>query len=431
MRIIGPTKIPTPRFNLNDKNQNPTLILMRITMGERRFAYSTGYMVNPKHWDFKAMRAKNLKGTNYRKMNDDLHELSRIAQDIFIEFDYGKISVAQFKRELDYRTGKEERPGEERPDNLFTFILQFIKNEKNKPLTKPTTIKNFQTVFNHLREFASEQGSEILYFHEIDWAFREKFVQWLYAPPREHSINNAAKIMDVVRQFMRAARRRGYHDNLAPEEKGFGVTRVRSNNQPSLNWDELKQLIEYDFSDNPRLKRVRDLFVVGALTGLRYSDWHRYTQENIEKRKRADGKEYELIRLVTKKTKTPVLIPLRPELKKILEEYDYQLPYLSSQKFNDYIKEACELAIPDSKYLREYSEAGKRKNELIPKWKKIGSHSARRSFASIHYEKGFPAAVLMQITGHSTEKQFFQYISYDQERLVNAFLDRYEKTNWD
>lgn len=40
---------------------------------------------------------------------------------------------------------------------------------------------------------------------------------------------------------------------------------------------------------------------------------------------------------------------------------------------------------------------------------------ARRSFATNFYQLGIPAAHLMLITGHSTEKQFFEYINIDKK----------------
>jgi hypothetical protein len=45
------------------------------------------------------------------------------------------------------------------------------------------------------------------------------------------------------------------------------------------------------------------------------------------------------------------------------------------------------------------------------KWQLITSHVCRRSFATNFYaDQKYPTALLMNITAHSTEKQFLEYI---------------------
>jgi hypothetical protein len=48
---------------------------------------------------------------------------------------------------------------------------------------------------------------------------------------------------------------------------------------------------------------------------------------------------------------------------------------------------------------------------------------ARRSFATNFFLNGIPAAILMQITGHSTEKQFMQYINVDPKANAARFAE--------
>lgn len=430
MKLRHP-KIPKARFNLRNKIENPTLIVLRYTHPSQRIAYSTGLYIDPSHWDSKTGRAKYVRGREeYLDLNKRLNIFAEICESIFIDSDYGRIRPEDFKNELDYLTGKKTRPGKLKAESFFEFIDQFIDWEKNKAGAKQGTWKKFITVREHLKNFASEEGYKDLNFEDINWGFKKRFVEWLYKAPRNSSINNAAKIMEVVKQFMKDSRRSELHGNRIPEESGFGVRRVKMKNQPRLTFEELDQLIALDLQDNLRLKKVRDLFIVGAFTGLRFGDWHRFNKDHIKTRKANDGQEFQYIEIVTQKTNTPVVIPLHPKLKSILEEYDFELPKISAQKFNDYIKEVCEIAIPESTFLRIYSESGSTEDQWTPKYKKIGSHSARRSFASNFWEKGLPAQMLMQITGHSTEKQFFQYIDVDKKRLAEEFAKMIGKIKW-
>lgn len=67
-------------------------------------------------------------------------------------------------------------------------------------------------------------------------------------------------------------------------------------------------------SDNRRQKFVRDLFFVGCFTSLRYSDWQQIDREQI-----FIDDEFELLEILTTKTKQLVIIPLLPELENILK----------------------------------------------------------------------------------------------------------------
>lgn len=60
---------------------------------------------------------------------------------------------------------------------------------------------------------------------------------------------------------------------------------------------------------------VRNRFLIGAFSGMRVSDFSRFSESNI-----VDG----MITMRTRKTDTPIAIPLHPVIKKILES-DFDL----------------------------------------------------------------------------------------------------------
>lgn len=422
MKKPRPPKIPLARFNLKTPNASASLVYLKFRYwyrGEQQIiVHSTSWNIDPKHWDKKTQRARHIRGKEeYLELNTALDTFQQIAQGIFIEHNYGDISPDDFRKEIEYRTGKAQRPADQKATTLFQFIENFIQQQQRRANAKRGTWKKFLTVYNHLQDFAADQGKAELSFEDIDWKFRFQFLEWLYAPPREHAINNAAKIMEVVKQFMRQAKREGLHENTTFEDAGFGVKRVKVKNKVRLTFQELASLLELDLSDNTRLERVRDLFIVGAYTGLRFSDWSKVKRDQIITE--PDGTQ--LLEILTGKDRDHLFIPLLPELKKVLEKYSFELPEMSVQEFNRIIKEVCRLAIADSRFLRIYSEGGKVQDEMIGKWEKASSHAARRSFATNFWEMGIPASILMQITGHSTEKQFFEYIDVDKRTVARQF----------
>ena len=95
---------------------------------------------------------------------------------------------------------------------------------------------------------------------------------------RLKSANYAAKVMAIGRQFMRAAEDEGLHKNTTYQSDKFKI----KTSKVVLSFEELEGLYSLDLSKDQRLKRVRDLFLIGAYTWLRFSDFTRISPEHIE-----------------------------------------------------------------------------------------------------------------------------------------------------
>ncbi|PWK72548.1 hypothetical protein LX99_04406 [Mucilaginibacter oryzae] len=115
-----------------------------------------------------------------------------------------------------------------------------------------------------------------------------------------------------------------------------------------LKQRELATLEKYS-PDIDRLVKLKDAFLFGCYTGLRYSDLQQIHQAHYHK-KTDKGEQYHVLRFVIKKTRKTHEIALPPKAVAIIERYwDKQkfkklLPVPTNQKFNDYLKELCENA---------------------------------------------------------------------------------------
>ena len=192
-----------------------------------------------------------------------------------------------------------------------------------------------------------------------------------------------------------------------------------------MSFDEIRNLINLDLKSKPQLGRVRDMFVVGCFTGLRQSNWDKINKETI-----TVENEIELLEILTTKTKTLVYIPLLPPLKKVLLKYDYKLPITGKSHFGRKIKIAGKMILGDAAFNKVYSRGGLILGKVTEKWKVISSHVARRLFATNFFELGISVSILMQITGHTTEKQFFDYIDVDQKKLALTFAEKVKNIQW-
>jgi site-specific recombinase XerD len=122
------------------------------------------------------------------------------------------------------------------------------------------------------------------------------------------------------------------------------------------------------------LEKVRDCFIFQCYTGLAYCDMASLTKEDI-----VDGVIYK----ARKKTDVQSVIPLLPIPKQILEKYNYNLPIISNQKYNLYLK-----ALATACGIKE----------------RLYSHLARHTAATVLINNGIELPIIARILGHSNTK---------------------------
>ncbi len=328
---------------------------------------------------------------------------------------------------------------DEKPVTLFEFIENYIEASKNRinPNTgqkiTPSTLRKYTTCFNLLKKY-SEYKSQVFDFKDIDIHFYEGFIRFLNTKDVHKgkdiagnditetglAVNSVGKHIAVLKSFLNEATEQGHNTYTGYKSKRFMVL-TEDSDAIYLNEKELDILYNLDLSENQRLDRIRDLFLVGAWTGCRFSDFSTMSPEQV-----VNGYLY----VQQAKTGTKVVIPLHPVVKAILKKYNGTLPLApSNQKFNDYIKEVGKLAGINETTNKRLTRGGKRITETFPKWELISSHTARRSFATNLYKNGFPAISIMQITGHATEKAFLKYIKVTAEEHAKLLAEHWKKIN--
>ncbi len=160
------------------------------------------------------------------------------------------------------------------------------------------------------------------------------------------------------------------------------------------------------------------MFVLGCLTGFRFSDYSDIKPEEIR-----GGMLY----VNQSKTLSTVVVPLRSDAKKILiDKYNMQMPQVSNPNFNYYIKEVVRLAGIDEMIKITHKRGNKITEETRPKYAWIISHTCRRSFCTNEFLDGTPTNLIMAISGHKTEKAFRRYVKADQEQKAQMI-----KRLWD
>ncbi len=295
--------------------------------------------------------------------------------------------------------------------DLWEAYEEFLKSGELEKA--PNTIRNRKTIKNYLKTFESETGYKMT-FDSIDSVFFDELKKDVLVT-NKHGYNYLSAITDKFKAFMTWSLKRKYHSNTtykdfsAPEKEGSIV---------HLTFQELQLLLNHPF-ENKKLQKARDFYCFGCFTGLRYCDIERLTKDNI-----IDG----MIKTTTQKTKREVVIPLFPGVQTIIERYPDThklLPKFSNQKLNDYIKDCCKEAKINTLTEAKSFEKNITITEFKPKHELIGTHTARKTFICLAYDRGLDIEMIKSITGITREKTLRRYlqISTDakKEKLMKAF----------
>ena len=405
-------KIPVPRFTLKDVNaKTRSLVYLIYRYRGLKLRYSTQISIALEDWNRKTQRphAKERRPDLWA-IRRKLENISEHTKNIYIEYNYGALSKEQFKRELDIRLDRVEAPRKKKTLSFFEFMDAELA-EMEATGMKYGSLKVFKAHSLILKQYAADKGE--FCYENVNWSLRLKLIDWLAARKVQLAYGN--KTLNVLRQFMERARRKGLHLNTGYQGQGWQVRPLKAEGEKvALIRSELEVLASMRLKGH--LKKVRDLLLIGVGTGQRFSDFSRLKPEQFYK----TPKGMPLLSVISQKTATPAKIPLNifPWLIPVLEEHEYRAPQMSMQKFNDGLKVLCKKAgINDEVLVVEQYMGRKPKlvKRFVPKYKLVTSHICRRSFATNLYRMGYALAQIMPMTGHATEAQLRLYIGIDAE----------------
>jgi integrase len=399
-------------FNLkHNPGQTDSLVLLRLNFNAKRFQISTGITIPTKYWNPKAQRVKETQAFQfYKQINQRLNTLEADTLNLFFGYTAQGITptVEQFKKDWLARN----KQIQEEELELLPFVRQII--EERKGMNRPEgSIQVYKNCLGHLESYQAAKHKPLT-FESLTQAFLADFTAYLFS--KGYSDSYSHKILTTLKMFVRQAEDRDICEN-SPLLKAKLEVKKRESDNVYLNETELKYLFNMPLEG--RLANVRDLFLIGCLTGLRFSDYSQIKPENIQPVEHL-GKKVECIVMTTQKTKQKVILPItNPMLRVILERNGWKAPKrISGQKLNDYLKELCQKAgFTQDIEINEY-KAGRHERNTFKKWELVTSHTARRSFATNAFKSGLPTANIMSFTGHSTVASFMKYIKITSEETA-------------
>lgn len=340
------------------------------------------------------------------QINARLNEIRKHTERIYRDaVEHGKMPVKEkLKEQILSGTYKVE---EER--DFMTDFAAFIEYHTEKG-TSRSSVSHILKLKTHLEQFTKRQRF-VLTYDNINLAFYGKFLRYLqdyeHRDGATYEENTVGNFIKKLKMFLNWAKGNGWNPFDFYHHPDFKIPDKRVENV-YFDQSEVDALAALDLRTRPHLNLARQWFTLACETGMRYSDYTQLKKANIKAVTNGYDFTYEP-RKTSKSSKMQVTIPLSVTAVQILLRHGFDMPRpASNQKMNKSLKELARLA-------------GIGKN--------IGTHTARRTFATLRYKDGFPIQAIMKITGHRTEKEFYKYLCIDGQENASLFRqmdDRYK-----
>ena len=402
----------TIKYLLQSKSETSNVYLRYSVSRNTVLKRKTGFIVNHKDWnsekgfpkanrdDLKALKSKLDKLASF--INDAHNDA--VGSGLELTGDWLQLQIDLFNN----KTPIVEL------DILINYIQKYIddapykQNQKKQVGLSDGRIKNIKLFKNTIQRFENEIcKSKKIMVKDVNLEFVENFKMWMFN--KGYSVNYVGKNIANIRTICLDASK----NDIITSKQINSIKGLSESKEP----EDIVFLSEIEQEEIKKVKLTREALVnarkwllLGCLVGQRGGDLLNITSQNI---KEFNG--IKLIELKQQKTGKIVAIPLLPMALEIIND---GLPYtISLVRFNEYIKAICE----EAKLVKPYKGRKKTKGsvatvlKMYPKHEIVSSHICRRSFATNFYGR-IPTPVLMNITGHGTEKMFLQYIgktSYD------------------
>jgi len=382
-------------FSLARPKQKISSIRAKVSVSGVSIFIYTGRSVETCHWDKKKCFVKSYIGKSTTTLL--IQRLKELEIDILTLLDRykngkPKLSFNDFQSKLLALVQHENKKkllisnvAAAPKDSLIGFIDQFIHDcvsgvrlSPKRQKLKPSSISSYKTTQRVIDKF-QRQAKINLTLKDFSQSDIDKFSDFLIID-EEFAMNTHAKSMMDLLQIIKYAIKQKRIPAAKMVELVFD-TRREETDSIYLTEDEILQLLEINEFADPIHEQVRDVFVLGCFTGMRFSDYSTIDTSAIRNNR---------LEFVQKKTGGKVTIPIHPVVNAILKKYDNSLPLVpENNEFNRIIKIVGEklpsLHVPFTKqvtYKRELTEF------VAMKYSYLQTHTARRSFCSNEYLKG-------------------------------------------
>jgi integrase len=379
-----------------------TTVYVQYVYKSQNHFFSTGKKISPDDWNVRLQKVSG-NSDDIKKLNASLNTHLATINQIIAEAERNSVQPAasyvreQLKAQASDRAaanGVNTTAEAEVPITFLTLFAEYIERTKSAKATG--TVKHYHSTLAHLNRYATARKIGMT-FDQIDIRLYHDLVNYFLDECKlsNGTVNNQLKRLKAV---MSHAVELGLTDNRSYER--FKLLDLTEGDIIYLTQEEFQRIVIADLTGNVRLERVRDLFVLGCTTSLRFSDLIKVTIDQVRD---------DVLTIRQQKTREWVYIDLNQYSRGVLLKYADGLPSISEQKYNKYLKELGQYCGINSPVQTVRIQGTKRIEEVVPKYELMTSHIARKTFTTLSLAADMPAAVIKQYTGHRSEKSFQRY----------------------
>lgn len=358
----------------------------------------------------------------------DLRKRRRLTKETLDEL-INNVVLAEIREQLMRDEEIERQFKERKKKDVKEFVIKYVDgivrgeilNTKSKPYSK-NSIKSW-TQFRRL--FLDCYKNMDFTWDELSQFIIQKFLHYLDTNGYMGETQN--RHIGIYSTLITVAEKQKLHNNGIARKwlKNVPVTDDDRRALIYLTTDELRAIYNMKLSGLQEV--VRDWFLIGCYTSLRYDEFSKIEPGCIGHTQKGT----KVIRIKQGKVNSRVVIPIiNEELEHLLEKYNYKAPELNGQVMNRYIKEICKelsetvpsLTVKIRTLLTKTEQRGEKKGSLVfeydsegyaikPKWQLITCHTARRTAITNMYASGkFTPQQIMTVSGHKKEETFRKYL---------------------
>ena len=452
------------RVSAKKKSEKDVAVRFRVSDGrDKQLFYKSDILVDPNVWDPKkeCIKAKVLYSQVERVLFDEsIRNMKSILEKVYQEAsDKNTLTSDQFDKLVNMKIHPEEFLTErEQKNSDFFYQYEYFLQVKNYPRSDN---KNYLTMERMLKRFELYKTLD----NGKEWKFSFDTINVDVIRDLEDFIRNEYKL---VKHRVFKVIYKELPESRVPGKRGENtIVKLMKRFRTYIMWCMKEQLLSRDpylgyeqkspvygtpyyitieertkiaetdlheaWKNLPKKERAkiaedsldqmgvqRDIFVFQCMIGCRVGDLLNFTPKNL-----INGKISYIARKTSGEVHDSIEVPLNETARKIIDRYydgvrcdGKLLPFISAQKYNDYIKEIFLLCGITRTVTVWNSTTGK--EEQHPLNELASSHLARRTFIGNLYKKVQDPNLIGKLSGHvEGSKAFARYRAIDDEMKKN------------
>ena len=396
-------------FYLDTPHKETSAIKVRyyVKSEKKTFVYSTGISINPKNWNKESRMPKAKSGAAGFEIKQITNQLNRIVEHLHVSISNIELEKKQVIRsELKKRLDAKFKHVVVSNDRVIDLINKYVEEKKSLGKYQSRTIEKYSALRNKLIAYENKTGVQIGVLG-VNKSFLIGFVNYLR---KDHNLTDITidRNLGYFKTFLKWCRYTGIQT-----DETYNQVTVKTHDADHVSLTKDKVEILENLELNSVLDKYRDLFLIGIYSGQRFSDYSVFKKSDVINNRIVKRAE---------KTQYKSYIPISKKLNALLEKWEWRLPKVSNQKFNDNIKEVCKIAGFNEEVTTTKYKGSKRIVEIKPFHSLVSSHTARRTFITIAANSNVPDHIIMAITGIRDPKTLKTYKKF-QENELEKYVD--------